>query len=117
MLPVPVTFDVVQLPPAGVAVNVILPSSHTSVTVEVIDGAAVTTKSAVVEQPLLLVKVIVVVPGDIGSTTPFPLTTLIVAKDVLLDDQPVPKGVPVAVNVTSLPPAIPVKDPEITGFA
>ena len=115
MLPVPVTFVVVQLPPAGVAVNVTLPSSHTSVTVEVIDGAALTTKSAVVGQPLLLVKVIVVVPGDNGSTTP---AALIVAKDGLLDDQPfVPKGVPVAVNVTSLPPAIPVKDPEITGFA
>ena len=42
MLPVPVPFDVVQLPPAGVAVNVKLPSSHTSVTVEVIDRAAVT---------------------------------------------------------------------------
>ena len=54
-------------------------------------------------------------PGDNGSTTP---AALIVAKDGLLDDQPfVPKGVPVAVNVTSLPPAIPVKDPEITGFA
>ena len=36
-----------QVPPAGVAVNVKLPSSQTSVTVEVIDGAAVTVKVAV----------------------------------------------------------------------
>jgi len=36
-----------QAPPAGVAVNVKLPSSHTSVTVEVIDGAALTVKVAV----------------------------------------------------------------------
>jgi hypothetical protein len=36
-----------QVPPAGVAVNVKLPSSHTSVTVEVIDGAALTVKVAV----------------------------------------------------------------------
>jgi hypothetical protein len=39
-----------QVPPAGVAVNVKLPSSHTSVTVEVIVGAAVTTKVAVASQ-------------------------------------------------------------------
>jgi hypothetical protein len=114
MLPVPVTFDVVQLPPAGVAVNVTLPSSHTSVTVEVIDGAALTTKSAVVEQPLLFVKVIVVVPGDNGSTTP---PALIVAKDVLLDDQPfMPNAVPLAERVTDDPPAVAVKVPDIVGF-
>jgi hypothetical protein len=38
---------VLQVPPAGVAVNVKLPSSHTSNVVDVIDGAALTVKVAV----------------------------------------------------------------------
>jgi hypothetical protein len=114
MLPVPVTFDVVQLPPAGVAVNVTLPSSHTSVTVEVIDGAAVTVNVTVSVHPLVFVKVISVVPEASGVTSP---EALIVATDVVLEFHPfVPNAVPLAERVTDDPPAVAVKVPDIVGF-
>ena len=115
MLPVPVPFVVVQLPPAGVAVNVILPSSHTSVTVEVIDGAAVTVNVTVSSHPLIFVKVISVVPAAPGVTSP---EALIVATEVALEFHPfVPNAVPLAESVTDEPPAVAVRVPEIIGFA
>jgi hypothetical protein len=105
----------VQLPPAGLAVKLIEPPLQASVTVEVIDGAALTTKLATEEQPLLFVKVIVVVPVDNGVTSPVLLT---VAIAVLLEVHGLLEaGVPVAVNVSVLPSAIPVNVPESTGFA
>jgi hypothetical protein len=114
MLPAPVPFDVVQLPPAGVAVNVKLPSSHTSVTVEVIDGAAVTVNVTVSSHPLVFVKVISVVPAAPGVTSP---EALIVATDVVLEFQPfVPNAVPLAERVTDDPPAVAVNVPDIVGF-
>ena len=106
---------ILQVPPAGVALKLIDPPLQASVTVDVIDGAALTTKLAVEEQPLLFVKVIVVVPEDNGVTTPVLLT---VAIAVLLEVHGLlDAGVPVAVNVSVLPLAIPVNVPEITGFA
>ena len=104
-----------HVPPVGVAVKLIDPPLQASVVVEVIDGAALTVKVSEVEHPLLLVKVIVVVPEDNGVTTP---DELIVATEVLLELQPlVPKAVPVAVNVTEEPPAVANNVPEIEGFA
>jgi hypothetical protein len=104
-----------QIPPEGVAVSVTLPFKQTSLTVEVMVGAALTVKVSEAEHPLLLVKVIVVVPEDNGVTTP---DELIVATEVLLELQPlVPKAVPVAVNVTEEPPAVANNVPEIEGFA
>ena len=106
---------ILQVPPAGVALKLIDPPLQASVTVEVIDGAALTTKLTVEEQPLLFVKVIVVVPEDNGVTTPVLLT---VAIAVLLEVHGLlAAAVPVAVNVSVLPLAIPVNVPEITGFA
>jgi hypothetical protein len=91
------------------------PFLHTSVVVEVIDGAALTVKVASEEQPLLLVKVIVVVPEDNGVTTPVLLT---VAIAVLLEVHGLlVAAVPVALKLTVLPPAMPDNVPEITGFA
>jgi hypothetical protein len=104
-----------QVPPVGVAVKLIEPFLHTSVVVEVIDGAALTVKVASEEQPLLLVKVIVVVPEDNGVTTPVLLT---VAIAVLLEVHGLlVAAVPVALKLTVLPPAMPDNVPEITGFA
>ena len=115
ILPVPVPLVVVQVPPDGVAVKLIDPPIHTSVVVDVIDGAALTVKVSSEEQPLLLVKVISDVPTDNGLTTPVLLT---VAIAVLLEVHGLlAAAVPVALNVTSLPLDIPVNVPEMTGFA
>ena len=105
----------VHVPPDGVAVKVILPLTHTSLTVEVIAGPAVTVKVAVSVHPLLLVNVISVVPTATGVTTP---EALIVATEVELELQPfVPNAVPLAERVTDEPPAVAVKVPEIDGLA
>ena len=115
MLPAPVPLVVLQIPPEGVAVSVTLPFKQTSLTVEVMVGAALTVKVSEAEHPLLLVKVIVVVPEDNGVTTPVVLTVAIAA---LLEVQGLlVAAVPVALRLTVLPPAIPDNVPEISGFA
>ena len=104
-----------HVPPEGVAVKLIEPPLQASVVVEVIDGAALTVKVSEDEHPLLLVKVIVVVPEDKGVTTPVVLT---VAIAVLLEVHGLlVAAVPVALKLTVLPPAMPDNVPEITGFA
>ncbi|CAI8233356.1 MAG: Uncharacterised protein [Flavobacteriaceae bacterium] len=115
ILPLPVPFVVVQVPPDGVAVKTVLPLTHTSLTEEVIVGPEVTVKVAVSVQPLLLVKVMSVVPTVTGVTTP---EAFIVATDVALEFHPfVPNAVPLAESVTDEPPAVAVRVPEIIGFA
>ena len=104
-----------HVPPVGVAVKLIEPPAQMSVVVDVIDGAALTVKVAVAEQPLLLVKVMSAVPTETGVTTPVALTE---AMAVLLEVHGLfAAAVPVALKLTVLPPAIPDNVPEITGFA
>ena len=104
----------VQVPPAGVAVRVIPPLTHTSITVDVIEGASVTTKVTSDVQLLTFLNDIVVLPAECGVTTP---AELIVATAMSLEFHPLfPNAVLVAESVTRSPPAVAVKDPEIVDF-
>ena len=110
----PVPFVVVHVPPGGVAVRDMLPFTQTSLTVDVIDGASVTTNVSSVIQLFMFLNDIVVFPAVSGVTKP---AEVIVATPVLLEDHPlVPNAEPVAESVTASPPAVAVKDPEIVDF-
>ena len=91
-----------------------LPLTQTSLTVEVIDGASVTTNVSSVIQLFTFLNDMVVFPAVSGVTTP---AELIVATPRLLEDHPlVPNAVPVAESVTASPPAVAVKAPEMVDF-
>ena len=82
--------------------------------IDVIEGASVTTKVTSDSQLLTFLNDMTVLPAVCGVTSP---AELIVATAGSLEFHPfVPNAVPVADRLTVLPPAVAVKEPEITDF-